>query len=987
MHTLIRPNCAQPGGRGTIGVYSRTLTLPACSADHSFVLAIDRGIHRHAIIKVSGKVVGEHVGYLTPFEAVLDAATVAACNSSKGCDVEITLDGGRNPKTDGLMGACDEDTDGTRLGGWVGLNGHVEVYCRPPTYIDGGVGNTIAPHVTHPPVNTQSSGKPLLLSVSLLIAGTGEPTMTNVEIVEVATNTTVAKATSAAPSRGNVTVKVQVPAVKLWSPAAPNLYRAIVTLTSTANSAIVDSATTRFGVRTIATSGYAFTLNGARIMLSGYGDDSIYPDTVSPPRVRGPYEAKVAMARAHGFNFVRHHSHVLPPEYFDVADELGLLVSPELPCAYGSYYDATNDAGKALYLSSWRQYVQALRHHPSVFDWAMCNEYSNGISIGPQLYDAAKALDPGRLVIDADGIFSSANALPTRRTLDFYSVQFDIRNMGSWGSVGLDHPHKYSDACDATTKVCRFTNAPARPVISHETGNYNTFPRLDSLIAKFNSSGTTIRPYWLSPARDKLAQTGLLSEVDAWALASERLYALCWKIDVEDQRRNTMMSGYEWWLIQDFWTGSNGITDTFQSPKPGVAGVIAAFNGPTIFLQDGLQLSYASKEALDLTLSLSHFGEGGDIAAGATVRWTVWANGLRFAGADTRTTTAVRQGTNQVVASMSLAMPDAGTTLSTDATPVRVTVTAELVAPAPFASVVPKNHWNTTVFPIWHDSPTTGWNLTVTQPDLLQGCGFNNCLQSPPAPPTLKCEYKAGVGYPGEHSGGDIPCFDASDCCTICKLDKTCVVAAFEASGRGDNGICHIKTTLNNPAGEPRANMTSCAWPGTKSWPVSVYLSRYVDDVLLETVRKGSVVVLLQNSSDGFFPSAPTRYKQAWWLGNAVDNNAGTLVYDHAAAILGGMAPDKYADQTWWRLIEGAQTFLVDDFPIMESVDVMMRAIDIVGLSRNKALLFQMKYGEGYIVATGLKTFQPCTHTGCTYPEKAWVMDRLLRHASTLIRK
>lgn len=676
------------------------------------------------------------------------------------------------------MGAADDDTDGTQLGGWAGLNGHVEVYCRPPTYIDGGIGNTIPPHVTHPPVNARSAGKPLVISVSLLISGSGDPATAHVEIFDAATNASVGKADATTPAKGNVTVQVEVSAVKLWSPAAPNLYRAVVTLTTSAG--IADSATTRFGVRTIATSGYQVLLNGARVMLSGYGDDSIYPDTVAYPRVRGPYERKVSFARAHGFNFVRHHSHVLPPEYFEVADELGLLVSPELPCVYGSYYDATNAAGKALYESSWVQYVQSLRHHPSVFDWAMCNEYSRGISIGPQLFDAAKALDPGRLVIDADGIFTSANALPARRTLDFYSVQFDVRNMGSWGSVGLDEPTKYSDTCDRATKVCRFNNAPARPVISHETGNYNTFPRLNSLIAMFNSSGTTIKPYWLSPAHDKLAKAGLLAEVDAWALASERLYVLCWKIDVEDQRRNAMMSGYEWWLIQDYWTGSNGILDTFQRPKPGVAGVIRAFNGPTIFLQDGLQLAYASKDVLRVTLSLSHFGEGGDIAAGATVRWTVWANGAKFAGADANTTTAVRQGTNQVVASISITLPDAGTTTGANPAPVRVTLTAELVAPGAFAAKVPRNHWNATVFPTWHDSPTQGWQLTVTDADLLQGCGFSNCLQAPPRPASGNCEYKAGVGYPDERSGGDIPCFDAADCCAICRLDEACAVAAFE---------------------------------------------------------------------------------------------------------------------------------------------------------------------------------------------------------------
>lgn len=49
------------------------------------------------------------------------------------------------------------------------------------------------------------------------------------------------------------------------------------------------------------------------------------------------------------------------------------------------------------------------------------------------------------------------------------------------------------------------------------------------------------------------------------------------------------------------------------------------------------------------------------------------------------------------------------------------------------------------------------------------------------------------------------------------------------------------------------------------------------------------------------------------WVGNAVDNNAGTLVYDNAAPVLGGMAPDGFGGQSWFRMIDGAQTFLLDE--------------------------------------------------------------------------
>jgi hypothetical protein len=112
------------------------------------------------------------------------------------------------------------------------------------------------------------------------------------------------------------------------------------------------------------------------------------------------------------------------------------MISPELPCVYGSYYDATNATGKALYMATWTQYIQTLRNHPSIFDWAMCNEYSGGIAQNNELYDIAKALDPTRYVIDADGLFAGC---VQRKSLEFCSMQFDVNNMGNWGNVALDN--------------------------------------------------------------------------------------------------------------------------------------------------------------------------------------------------------------------------------------------------------------------------------------------------------------------------------------------------------------------------------------------------------------------------------------------------------------------------------------------------------------------------------------------------------------------
>ena len=80
---------------GAVGTYTKQLSLPICAPGASTVFMVDQGIHRHAIFKIGGKVVGEHTGYMTPFEAVLDAPTAKACRSGAGCEVEVTLDGNR----------------------------------------------------------------------------------------------------------------------------------------------------------------------------------------------------------------------------------------------------------------------------------------------------------------------------------------------------------------------------------------------------------------------------------------------------------------------------------------------------------------------------------------------------------------------------------------------------------------------------------------------------------------------------------------------------------------------------------------------------------------------------------------------------------------------------------------------------------------------------------------------------------------------------
>lgn len=46
-----------------------------------------------------------------------------------------------------------------------------------------------------------------------------------------------------------------------------------------------------------------------------------------------------------------------------------------------------------------------------------------------------------------------------------------------------------------------------------------------------------------------------------------RTQRYCWKNKLEALRKNSKVSGYEWWLLQDFWMGGNGVLDTYYASK------------------------------------------------------------------------------------------------------------------------------------------------------------------------------------------------------------------------------------------------------------------------------------------------------------------------------------------------------------------------------------------------------------------------------------
>jgi hypothetical protein len=856
-NTILVPGAWQAQGYGKDGDklrhnyegkawYKRQVRLPKAAPGQRLFLCIG-GVHRSAEVWVNGDCLGGHVGYLSPCEFELTAATNATAT------IAVCVDSKQHWDTDCLTGCLNIIDE--MFTPWGGIWGHVWLELRPTAWLEDVA------------VRTVSAPTPSC-EVTARVAGQRDGLQALIEVRSKRSVKFRGTTSRVDPQDGLLVARVEMPGARLWSPEEPNLYVARVELLQ--QGVVVDRVEVPFGVREIRIEGHDFYLNEKKLFLRGYGDDCIYPQTMTAPADKEVYRRKLQAAKDYGFNFVRHHSHFLPPEYYEAADEVGMLVSPELPIAYQEYYAKATGPALELYKTEWAAIIKRLRNHPSIFDWCMGNELYNSIPIAPELYRTAKALDPTRLVIDSDGL--PGNYLPQgsdRATLDFFSVQFDEN------ALPLDNPGKH-----------RFSPAPKKPVLSHETGNYVTVPRLD-LIEQFKDN---IKPFWLEPFRAKLEKLGLLAEAQQWSLNSEKLYYLSHKLNVEDLRKDPWLSGYEWWLLQDYWTGANGLYDAYFRPKSLRPDAVRRFNAATVLLLDGLPLTCSTPQPLRLKLLLSNYSP--EPIRDGNIQWMAKLGGRVLAG---HRQGGIAAGQGELVEA--LVMPVEVPLVSR---PEQLVVKAELKA----GSLSSRNDWSCWVYP---------------------------------EPGRLTLDAKGKTPLFGSH-------------------ELWSMLQSFGAQLMPEDGPLPTN---------------------------AVYIVTHPSLRALSAVEAGASMICL--SPIGIFPAAPNRFKPAWWLGNPNDCNAGTVVYPHA--VTREMAPDGWCDAGWYHLLEGAQAYVLDAVPftnpsshsgILKPQPVLVRALDVHTVCRNKALLFEARVGRGSLIVSGLR-LEPQSGV----PERRWLLKQLTDYAAT----
>ena len=134
----------------------------------------------------------------------------------------------------------------------------------------------------------------------------------------------------------------------------------------------------RYGVKQLELVGNTIRFNGERLYLRGYGDDGAYASTAAPPTDKGFYYRQLNDMKALGFNFIRLHTHSMPAEFFDVADELGMLCHPEFAITHEAPSLKkgwlNNNLVRKVFNASFTSIVERHAYRPSIFAWVLSNE-------------------------------------------------------------------------------------------------------------------------------------------------------------------------------------------------------------------------------------------------------------------------------------------------------------------------------------------------------------------------------------------------------------------------------------------------------------------------------------------------------------------------------------------------------------------------------------------------------------------------------------
>ncbi|HUI56564.1 MAG TPA: glycoside hydrolase family 2 TIM barrel-domain containing protein [Bryobacteraceae bacterium] len=367
-----------------VGWYRRVFTVP--SAWNGKRVSVEfEGVYMNATVYINGHDLGTHpYGYTTFFHDLTPHLKAGANNV-----LAVRVDQSKHRNSRWYSGS--------------GIYRHVWLHSTDALHV--------APWGAFVTTPEADAGRARVLVKTKIANESGEPS-------DLALQTVIYAGSGAAAGRANsnaaanredsveVSQEIIVDKPALWTPDAPNLYRAVTRIMR--NGRAIDEVSTTFGIRSIEWSAdKGFLLNGKPVKMCG---GCVHHD-------HGPLgaavfdradERRIQILKDSGFNAIRTAHNPPSPALLDACDRLGMLVMEE---SFDCWSKGKNPFDYSVSFKDWWQRdIDAMvlrdRNHPSVVMWSIGNEVpERGEPLGAEeakmIADYVRTLDKTRPITSA----------------------------------------------------------------------------------------------------------------------------------------------------------------------------------------------------------------------------------------------------------------------------------------------------------------------------------------------------------------------------------------------------------------------------------------------------------------------------------------------------------------------------------------------------------------------------------------------------------
>lgn len=576
------------------GSYRRVVEVPAEWHGKRVFLTFE-GVFHETIIKIDGEVVARHDNGWTPI-----ALDVTGAGPRFILEVVARVPDERNYAERGL---------GVMLAGkqdWYGLQGgiwkSVRLEARDALHVDGLVAATETDLTTH------------AVTVRGRLAGGNAGTLS----VRLERNgRTIAEQDFAVGTE--ISVRLPVAAVELWSPEATNLYELHVSIGG-------ELQTRTIGFRRFESRDGRLWLNGEPFYMFGALDQDWYPEEESRYPEPAFLEQRFRNAKAIGLNTLRCHVKIPDPLYLELADRLGLVVWLDMP-----YMEFLAPETRAQLIETFGAAVDNYGHHPSICIWTIINEgWGIDLDDNPDdrawlkaSFDELKQLVPQSLVVDNSPCFPRN-----------YHVKTDIEDFhwyNSWPSQNA----WFQKVTDEFAGRPAWSFSPhgdgersgAEPLVCSEFGVWG-LPHVGDIREKDGSE-----PWWFESGHDwnngagyphgietrfRDAQLGpLFGDLDGFVDAAQGTQYRALKYQIETLRYAEPISGYVITELNDTQWEANGLMDARNNVRA-FGEQLAGLQQPWLVVARPERTAVQAGERVTVPVRLAGAGK---LASAATLRW------------------------------------------------------------------------------------------------------------------------------------------------------------------------------------------------------------------------------------------------------------------------------------------------------------------------------------------------------------------------------